>query len=671
MEKSDNHRGWPETRNGLLQPFQMSTLEIVWDETLQITTSIFMQYITLQGILLHYSTSHLLRNIENSSSELDMERMRGSALQHVLEINARIVTKQRFSAKEILLVSDSVFASSSRNFVLQSEVVLDPRKPIQLPTVIFTAVRNTLGLSAQNSYVFNFLSVTPLLFINLKDYSISIGCFTCEPSFSNNWKSTFKLRLTHKPLVKEHVTVENIKVYWRKIRSTLQFEHTRQKNCVKHSRLAVGSDFPYEFCEIYEEYFKYINCSNVMECLLVHINVLGVRKIGVKADGFLFNFKAQIFSCGLEQIDYTLQMIFPKVQFFDTNLTSFLTPFTLNIWLFTLAAIGGIAMCIIFLDSEKIFNSLFQIYSILTSQDAGQITGRQPGVTLIIIIWIFSTILLREAYNSSLYSFLTAEQSPKNFPRTIEELLDRNDFDLILPISFHDEVMFGLFFWDVALLPKSLATFYMKILTRAYFMIRGFYKEALETISSGGVHLMWHYARILTKYYTVGAWLDSTNRLQQENVTTKKFAVLCKGKCDTKWNIALLEKQGLERVNPKQNAFFRSFEFWTISYPTFLSFTFTKFLNPFVESGIHEWVINRYRLLEKIALIKVSPNMLKLRMKTNYSIVSYALFANERREPDNEYNEKPTKVSALTGTFIISGIMLGIASAVMVLELFI
>ncbi|CAL8128305.1 unnamed protein product [Orchesella dallaii] len=659
MEEFIDHTFWTEWKNIFLRPFQTATLEFVWEEKLEITTRIFMQCIILQCVMLNYWTTYLLRNIQYNSTDPDhniiLEGLHGDEWQKVLEMNARVIRNHKFSVKELFLVYDLVFPSKTKNFVLQSKIVHDPNKPIKFPTAILTPVTNTLRLFTHNAFVTSSMTVTPLLFINLNDHSISVGCIPCESSFFKNWKITSEYQITLETPPEKFAAFTNLIQFWKTLHSTLNWEHLRMTNCRTMPEAAFGTNFKYELCEIYEEYSKYLNCSNFMECTWFHINNQGVRKNSIKADGLFFHFNAKIFPCGLEQNDYTLQVLFPKVQFFDANLTALLVPFTLNIWLYTLAAIAGVAIWLVFLGSVTLFSSLFQIYSILVSQDAGKITGRQAGRTLILIIWIFSAFLLREAYNSSLYSFMTAEQDFEDFPKSMKGLLDRNDFDLILPLSFHDEVMFVLYRWKVYELPTSISAFYMKIFKRAYIMKRSVHQEALEIISSGGTYPMLHYPNSLTQNSTVTEWLDSL-LLQRENVRTNKFAVLCEGQCEKKWNIALLGSPGLERVKPTQNAFFRSFEFWEIGKPIFLSFTFSRFLGPFVESGIHDLVMNRYRLLEKVNRIKTSQNMIQLRMKNNFSIVSYALFANGRRNFDNEIKEKPTNIKALTGTFIVTGV---------------
>ncbi|CAL8128317.1 unnamed protein product [Orchesella dallaii] len=670
MERFENHTVWTEWGNIFLRPLQTATLEFVWEEILEITTRIFKQCIILQCILLQYSTTYLLKDIKynTTDNEIKKERMQGAAWLKVLEMHARVITKLKFSAHDIFLVYDSVFPSNRKNFIWQSEIDHNPNRPIKFPTAILTPVRNTLRLFTHNAFVSSFMSVTPLIFINLNDHSISVGCIPCEPSFSIDSTITSEYQMTFETPPKKIAAFKNLIQFWKTLHSTFKLELLLETHCRKLSNVKFGN-LKYELCEIYEEYFKYINCSNFMECARFQVNNLGIRKSNIKADGLLFHFNTKIFPCGLEQIDYTLQMLFPKVQFFDANLTAFLTPFTLNIWLFTLAAIAGIVIWRVLVSSDTIFSALFQMYSSLVSQDFGRITGRQPGSTLMIMIWIFSAILLREAYNSSLYSFMTAEQDFEDFPKSMEDLLDRNDFHLILPLSFHDEVMFVLYRWNVDELPTSISTHYMKIFKRAYIMKRSVHKETLEIISSGGTYRMWYYPNSLTQNSTVTEWFDSLRRLLEGNVRTNKFAVLCEGQCEKKWNIALLGNPGLERVKPAQNAFFRSFEFWEIGNPNFFSFTFSKFLGPFVESGIYDLVINRNRLLEKIDLIKTSQNMARLRMRRNFSLVSYALYANGRGDIENEDDEKPTKIKALTGTFIITGIMVVIALFLMMFEL--
>ncbi|CAL8128337.1 unnamed protein product [Orchesella dallaii] len=592
----------------------------------------------------------------NMKTEYEKERFRGEALKNFLETNARLVTKQKLSTKEILLISDSIFPSINNNFVLHSKFMFNLNQPIKFPTAILTYIKDISGITSENANVLSYISRTPIMFINLSDFSLGLGCFTCEYSDNNDWIVGQYFRITfQKPPETAYSSFHQLMTFWKMLHSTLNIKAAKKpESCSFHIQHEVG--FNLGLCETYEEYFKYINCSNVLTCINIHLSYLELRRGTMTFDRFMFRYDAEILHFGVEQIEYTVQMIFPKVQFFDANLTAFLTPFRLNIWISTLVAIAGLLIWLVLIDGNNLLDSFFIIYSILVSQDANQKTSKRLAGTILIITWVFSSFLLREAYNSSLYSFMTSKQKHENFPQDMAELLSRNDFDLILPISFRDEIIFSFFIQDTSKLSKSLATFYLKILTRAYFMTRGFYQQTLENISNGNPSQMWHYPSTTWQNYI--DWLDIELEPKMEIVTTKKFAVVCIRHCAVKWNIALIGKPGLSCIKPKQNAFFTTNEFWTLSYPIFSTFTISKFLGPFVESGIYEWQMHRQRVVEQVKLLKSADNLKNLIIATNYSMVDFVLHGSKKKNPVHTEEATPTKISALTGTLMLTGFMM-------------
>ncbi|CAL8130473.1 unnamed protein product, partial [Orchesella dallaii] len=65
--------------------------------------------------------------------------------------------------------------------------------------------------------------------------------------------------------------------------------------------------------------------------------------------------------------------------------------------------------------------------SILFEQDTGRLSRLSAAGNFLVTVFIFSTIVFRNFYTSTLYAFMAAEEVPTEYPKNIHELLNQSD----------------------------------------------------------------------------------------------------------------------------------------------------------------------------------------------------------------------------------------------------
>ncbi|CAL8109731.1 unnamed protein product [Orchesella dallaii] len=113
-------------------------------------------------------------------------------------------------------------------------------------------------------------------------------------------------------------------------------------------------------------------------------------------------------------------------------------PFDTMSW--TMSAITFLLVSATLHTIGKMKNSLLWVYSVALEQDQGFKLNYKTGT--IIIIWIWVAFLLRNAYNSSVFSYLTKERLP-NVPETLMEIVDGGSKSI--PLIINGNVTFDKF----------------------------------------------------------------------------------------------------------------------------------------------------------------------------------------------------------------------------------
>ncbi len=120
------------------------------------------------------------------------------------------------------------------------------------------------------------------------------------------------------------------------------------------------------------------------------------------------------------EIKYTLFYRIDKHQ----NMYALLSPFSLIGW-------GIILTCFFMTEfvlwqSKVKFGPYFWLFGVLVEQ-GDDLRSQLSRVNInVILIWLYSTLILRTAYTSNLYTFMTKMLNPYHLPNSFEEIIERN-----------------------------------------------------------------------------------------------------------------------------------------------------------------------------------------------------------------------------------------------------
>ncbi|CAL8128524.1 unnamed protein product [Orchesella dallaii] len=600
-------------------------------------------------ILVHFNASQYQAKIHiGNSLALEDGIVQEAVYEYILRNNAEAIKKQKFSLKELLLILDSTFPPTDFGTnILQTGIVESQQNVlIQIPTAVIIGTANSRNTPTEpkTRLVISALTTALLIFISFDLKTLSVGCFTCDRKLeqfraTRHFKPAFPLIILEYATHEAPLSYKSLTRFWMKLNSNLNFGYELPKQyCLSIPSYKIKPTFKGEICQIYESYFESKNCSSFKKCLAFYTDQLELKPSPSRG----FHYLNKIFPAIQHQVDFKFQVLFPKTHFFSGDPAAYVTPFDATVWLYILLVIFIISIWLIFVEKERIEHVIIWQFSVLLEKEGGHQlkTRKGPQGIAMITVWIFSAIYLRHFYNSSLYSFMTSEQKPKDFPKSMDEVFERNDFDLILPYSFMRTKLSTLFREQKANRAPQLVRLYRRLMNKSYFLLDKVEVKTLQNVSDG-------------KKAHVGFYISKDkNPITHPNPTFTwnlgeklftKYATMCEEDCNRNRNLALVSQKKLHRIEPQQTPFFRSFEYWTVRDSNFASLQFPKFLGSFVQSGIYALVINRYNTLQQLKLMQGLNAFRKLEM-SNGSLFSYIFLAKMKLQMDN--TESPTKISA-------------------------
>ncbi|CAL8128512.1 unnamed protein product [Orchesella dallaii] len=683
---------WPQTQNMLLSHFRDSTIQFLWEENTALSSLLFHHCILLHCILISFDFIRLQQYFElngnpiysrlqfacdicdhNHTVNYNELIFKEDALKWILRSNARVIFNQRFTLKDLLLVSDSIFPSKRFGHgVLQTEIDRKYRYiPMKVPTVILLETSLTTGnilkVVKSTRIVISEMTSALLIFVDSNLKFVSIGCFTCEQFVEHyaKWKSVPMYPVTFQSIPTKLIgTFQNLGKYWRKLHSKIQFENS--DNNIDHNCYSILNRNKDETCETYKSFFKEKNCSSFTFCTYYFSDDLKLQSI--TSNLLHFKYLSLIFPFVLKHTDFTFQVLLPKVRVLESGLGAYLTPFDIKIWICTVISIVVIFLWFWGKEEDNFTQVVFWQFATLIEQDGPQLTLKKTrlGGKTIVLIWIMVAILLRLFYTASLYSFMTAEIEPDDFPQTIEEVVNRDDFEFLLTPEFFTKL--NSWFWEHSSnhLPQ-VRNFYFGIITKAVFVTnRHLEIQTLQNLSNGNSVRVVRYPHVNTNVHSRREFFSTHSLLSVEKAFLK-VATLCEGDCNSNSNVGLVGQKIFHRIIPEQRSpLLRSFEFWTLRFTNFATLSFSKFFGSFIHSGLYELSIKHYKLLSQVKNMRKVNKLGTLKM-SNASLFSFVFLADQKEVFVEE--EDPTKLSALKGTLLIGTFMLSAASTVFLFEL--
>ncbi|CAL8127637.1 unnamed protein product [Orchesella dallaii] len=296
------------------------------------------------------------------------------ALEQVLLANAIASTKQKHTSGDLLLLSDFEFPTKkARHFILQADIKeWFPFKPVTIPNgiVIPTSANSILFHEAQ---VVSVLTSTLLLFIGIVNENVHIGCFACSAdTLVSYWKQkryhkTFGVTLETIPRWTT-VAYENIQQHWSNLHSNIYFENETPflDDCKSIAKYNQGN-YEYlqgEHCDTFKLYFEHINCSSLFACAFFQ------SMSNLQRDTQLeFGYHSKVVSYGANHVKFGYQILLPKVNYFEANLSAFLTPFNIDVWLCFGLTFAAISLWLILVEKHALNSVLFWQFSVLLEQD--------------------------------------------------------------------------------------------------------------------------------------------------------------------------------------------------------------------------------------------------------------------------------------------------------------
>ncbi|CAL8127780.1 unnamed protein product [Orchesella dallaii] len=307
-------------------------------------------------------------------------------------------------------------------------------------------------------------------------------------------------------------------------------------------------------------------------------------------------------------------------------------------------------------------------HSIILEQ-SGQLGNVGNRSSTLIAVWMLSLFLFRQFYGSSLYSFLTTNNEPKDYPKNIHEALARSDFDFICSHAFENRL-----YSEGFNLTRELFNFYVSILSRSYFTIpesgQDFETLTQQNASHGKeTHV---YSRIYNNTYEnsgslLTAMLIAYLRITYRSIVFNRFVYICEPDCMD--GLGFFGQTKLVHKTVKDHPLLTYHQFWFQDRPSFQSFRFAKFLSSFVKSGFYELEVSRCKKLRHVKRLQKLEGS-KKRGWSNGSLFSYAfLDALAKQRAQKENVEESTKIVALKGTFILMEVLVLVCVIIFLVEL--
>ncbi|CAL8132774.1 unnamed protein product [Orchesella dallaii] len=678
MASTNNTVTWTGVETILINHFRDSTTEFVWEEQSKVARMAFTKCIILQCVILNFDWLKLQQSVQTATPKPFKRNPSKATYEYILEANARILSSKKYSISDIFLISDSTFASHLWNRIPQITTTnFEKKHGRKYPSVI--ALNGRYNQTQHSLDDNDILYITPsfssqiLLFVSIEENDVRMGIVSslCAGRYCRNFNGIlFELRFHRIPNVPK-VSMKHIQDYWERIHSNTIYKTnvTNTNRCMSLFSLKISKTKSlFLECEIYEMYFEYVNCTGFGDChYIIHHGKLSLISnfiSDIPPYSYMFPFTQY-------SVDYTFEVLLPRTHFFDANLTAFLSPFTYQIWLCMVTAILSVSIWLIFARKQCFQEVALWQFSSILEQDGNGLVNKKvlKGFTLT-TLWCFLLFSMRQFYCSSLYSFMTAKMDPKNFPKSIADLKNRSDFDLVFPFDVvHTMTNIG----KEPKLSRKLVDTYLYLFSKAFITTARFngitsVAETLLNISEA--------KDIRVRTYEETAYQDTQflhdiifeatfNMEPNKVVNLRKFVSICQFDCVA--TMELFGKPRFIRKPFKPESLLRLVKFWIQFEPNIATFRFSRFLSSVVQAGLHDFANNHYEKFERLKLLDSIGELRKGELNRRKGFFSLTFLGGNANVNNQEISGD---LHAFGGVFIVSALVLTLAMFVFMLEVY-
>ncbi|CAL8130469.1 unnamed protein product [Orchesella dallaii] len=274
---------WWETENIVLNYFRDLTVQFIWDQNTELALVLFARCIALQCILVNFQWNYFEKYARNVGPRKRDSQIQHTTLKLIFEANSIFISNPKYGNEDLLLISDSTFPASNpnQNVLLQIWFVESYQfAPIQIPTAVVLSDPKELEalVHPKDKLIMPVFSDAILLFVDILEDTVKIGCFTCEAIFQT-WKHSptrdTVYEVQFEPLWKHSLSsIEDLKRLRESLHSSLYFGPDEYKlKCPSFSSYEIEpGKLDGELCQTFKTYFKYSNCSEFRSCMEYHID---------------------------------------------------------------------------------------------------------------------------------------------------------------------------------------------------------------------------------------------------------------------------------------------------------------------------------------------------------------------------------------------------------------
>lgn len=170
-----------------------------------------------------------------------------------------------------------------------------------------------------------------------------------------------------------------------------------------------------------------LNCttSSCQHILLIILEYLQIPEVGEK----IFP-RFHTYSSGTQMYGFRYAIFVRKQESItNRNVLALLSPFQLNEWGLILVSFVTLLLLLNHVTPKK--NWMLYLVSIFLDQDGNSKYKLGLANSFLIIGWIFATLVFRNLYTSSMYTYMTKTPNPTNVPQTFNQLLHNSSIPLL------------------------------------------------------------------------------------------------------------------------------------------------------------------------------------------------------------------------------------------------
>lgn len=409
--------------------------------------------------------------------------------------------------------------------------------------------------------------------------------------------------------------------------------------------LVVAGEYEYLILRNFLPYRNF-TCKLCME-LFQKVAQIEFGMIYAKSDRFLFRVPY-----GIKNVHYEYK-VFVKPP--ADNWMSILEPFPLKGWLLVLGTVAGLAILVKLFNSDQSPSVVFWIL-VGGGNDSWEKEGH-IRLTVILTTWVFVAIIIREAYLSTMYSYLTNEPKILGVPKSLLEIANEKKVMSMIPVICSQEFLTHLN--TLVSNVEDIEKFRMKDMAKIYKFI---YVDTWTLRLSGNADGMKKFLDNIKNNKPVPILRIQKPKSRFKNVLFDSFAFIYANRRSSTEQTFLREIKSRKGVKNKDSnsALAEAPNVWSVSEHSVIFKIFNDFIGKFDQSGIYQ----RDRLWLEVlrTLMKDRKAQRKGSKEIGINMFAFYFQNNVMLDQARKFLEKKEPVSV--ETFMVLWVMLGVMTVV-------